>query len=954
MKLKGLLLILLSLFFLQSGNTQLITSDTTAYSDNIKDYTLIKHNGTFPIWNQFPIGDELFFCGKTGLFQQTPFGIELIEEPINNSYPILLVEDENALNGYQTVYATFQGVNTIILGGEISNNFNNINSSEEMFSFINEHVPNKHEIAPFFYLYDYSAYSNPEYNSVITAASFRQDEFSFQMSVSTYGYQPSYFYTMITTPNGVFEPTESEKEEIENHQTSDPCIVKDELYFTNGKVVKITDNHSKLKHVVNDFSVSDIGNWNDELVMMGNGMLTIGFFNNRVDISDVLTRIGNIFGSAPTSMKIDCNNHLWFSSTNNEAIVELILEDELLTSFVETNNNLYFDRFEVSSDTSDISEQGENLKVVNHKVFDVVGNKVFSPNHVIDAGGDVFVSSDFGYLRRQSEGLVPVVEPNFNEEAYYLLESDDSQNQLFPFKYLNTARNPDGYHLIEYINEEADQEYFGNNMLNKLLEEGDGRDFYLKDYKEVNTVASLGSVYSLFGWGKTDGDYLIEKKEDRTWLESGCVNGEYNHEVTFFQANSSLNYLNTIGYDACTGTGMEEFGGEPRDFKDLEYINDTLTLFPCNSFFYNSTPFSLHADGQTYDYNNSYEFFPISVDQYKDEPIYLSQPDLSLELYLLIGHNENAFIVKLFDINIQDVTDVRVTNDNHIWLLGENLCYEIIREQDQGINQDLKTFTEIYNVEIELLSSCTDTTDAVIEVNFLDSQLGESNYNVYLDRELFVQVSDTQTVEIPLIVENGIEQTFEIFIQNQADPLVKKSQVISLQCIVDLDGDGFTIDVDCDDTNASINPDAEDIPNNEIDEDCDGEIFVIDNDNDGFNSDEDCNDEDPSINPNAEDVPNNGIDEDCDGSDLTSVYEIDGLKISIFPNPVVNKLNVQLSDNTDFQFRVMTIDGKILLSGNFDSVLNKQIDLSAIPTGLYYLELQNHKTSIVERIVVAK
>lgn len=132
----------------------------------------------------------------------------------------------------------------------------------------------------------------------------------------------------------------------------------------------------------------------------------------------------------------------------------------------------------------------------------------------------------------------------------------------------------------------------------------------------------------------------------------------------------------------------------------------------------------------------------------------------------------------------------------------------------------------------------------------------------------------------------------------------------------DLDGDGFydnqgvlpydtsTIPLlDCDDTNADINPDATDVMNDGIDQDCNGEDLTelctedcstagdgvcddggsdsagdtcdlgtdcsdcgsrIDGDSDGFDDGQDCDDIDPNINPLAEDICN-GIDEDCDG-----------------------------------------------------------------------------------------
>jgi len=82
---------------------------------------------------------------------------------------------------------------------------------------------------------------------------------------------------------------------------------------------------------------------------------------------------------------------------------------------------------------------------------------------------------------------------------------------------------------------------------------------------------------------------------------------------------------------------------------------------------------------------------------------------------------------------------------------------------------------------------------------------------------------------------------------------------------IDGDHDGFSSDVDCDDTNPAIHPGAHEIFSNGIDEDCNGRDDVnLDVDGDGFPIPQDCNDNDPKVRPNAIEIRGNDVDENCD------------------------------------------------------------------------------------------
>ena len=83
----------------------------------------------------------------------------------------------------------------------------------------------------------------------------------------------------------------------------------------------------------------------------------------------------------------------------------------------------------------------------------------------------------------------------------------------------------------------------------------------------------------------------------------------------------------------------------------------------------------------------------------------------------------------------------------------------------------------------------------------------------------------------------------------------------------DGDGDGYPSDTDCDDEDPAVHPEAPELCDNGVDDDCDGEIDVgVDADGDGADECVDCNDDDAAVHPGALEVCDNGLDDDCDGA----------------------------------------------------------------------------------------
>ena len=142
---------------------------------------------------------------------------------------------------------------------------------------------------------------------------------------------------------------------------------------------------------------------------------------------------------------------------------------------------------------------------------------------------------------------------------------------------------------------------------------------------------------------------------------------------------------------------------------------------------------------------------------------------------------------------------------------------------------------------------------------------------------------------------------------------------------------------DCDDNNPNINPDAIEICDDGIDQDCNGADETcptdpndIDNDRDNFTPNQgDCDDNNPNINPDAIEI-RNGIDDNCDGAiDDNPPNRVVGT-ISVGDGPY----GIAITPNGEFALVTCYWDDEVLMIRISDEVIVNTIPVGNFPYGI--------------------
>ena len=377
--------------------------------------------------------------------------------------------------------------------------------------------------------------------------------------------------------------------------------------------------------------------------------------------------------------------------------------------------------------------------------------------------------------------------------------------------------------------------------------------------------------------------------------------------------------------------------------------------------------FSVHAFSQTAGASGSIEMCEDDNDGFALFDLTVADP------IVLFGQDPNAYSVTYYE-DMQDAVDginslqanYMNTSPYHqsIYSRVDNLSNDefVVVQLELSVTNQLninyapalvycETSSETANFDLTVNSSIIleNLDPSVSELYFYISQAdADAGTNAIVNSSSFTNTSNPQTIYV------GVENFQSGCYATTSFPI----QVVS--CEEDEDGD--LVDNEGEDVGGDLG--EEDRPSDNISEgdgnlanddtDGDGIPNYLDDDDDGdgiLTADEDYNN---NGDPTDDDTNNNGIPDYLDAEVALAITIFERANFSIYPNPTSGIVNLASKNKITLESaKIYSVQGNLVktFSGK-ELELSNELNISELSSGVYFLQLQSGKSSLVKKLIV--